>query len=171
MITRESAISANRRRRLRLTVAATALVTAASTITALAFAGPATALPIGQEVCAFDNLTISPATGWFPLTPARSITPGTETVAKATVAADVAVDTGAEVRLGWSINNSVPQESFFGPANFANHTEFAETRESFGLVFVGAGTTSIQPFVRVSGPAGKRAGLLNRCLALEAQTR
>ncbi|WP_254897316.1 hypothetical protein [Amycolatopsis sp. Hca4] len=75
-------------------------------------------------------------------------------------------------------------------------TEFAETRETFGLVFVGAGTTSIQPheqrtaagaevlrdrlrhalarcdgFVRVSGPAAARAGVLNRCFAVEAPTR
>ncbi|MER6799962.1 hypothetical protein, partial [Amycolatopsis mediterranei] len=139
-------------------------------ITAVAVADPASALPVGQATCDFSNLTLSPAVGWFPLTSSRSVTPGIETEAKITVTADVAVSAGAEVRLGWSINNNAPVESFFGPANFANHTEFAETRDTFGLVFVGAGTTTVQPFVRVNGPAAARAGLLNKCFAVEART-
>jgi hypothetical protein len=166
----ESARPGTTKRRIRLTAAAAALAAAASAVTTVVLAGPASALPTGQATCVFSNLTLSPASGWFPLTSARSVTPGIETEAKITAAADVAVDVGAEVRLGWSINGRTPVESFFGPANFANHTEFAETRDTFGLVFVGAGTTSIQPFVRVNGPAAARAGLLNRCFAVEALT-
>ena len=159
------------KRRVRLVAVAAALTAAASAVTAVVVAAPASALPVGQATCEFSNFTLSAAAGWLPLTSARSVTPGVETEAKVTAAADVAVDAGAELRIGWSVNNNAPVESFFGPANFANHTEFAETRETFGLLFIGAGTTTIQPFVRVSGPAAARAGMVNRCFAVEALTR
>ncbi|MGW4528309.1 hypothetical protein [Amycolatopsis sp. NPDC004378] len=157
--------------RRRVTALAAVLGAAAAAVTTVTLAEPASALPIGQATCTLSNLTISPATGWFPLTSARSVTPGVEGEAKVEAVADVAVDAGAEVRIGWSVNNQTPQESFFGPANFADHLEFAQTRSTFGLIFVGAGTTSVQPFVRLVGGTDKRAGLLNRCFTVEALTR
>jgi hypothetical protein len=89
---------------------------------------------------------------------------------KADVVADVGVDTAAEIRLGWSVNYGSPLEGTFGPSNFANHTEFWESRATCGLINVGAGTTTIQPFVRLSASADKRARLLHRCFSVEGST-
>ena len=78
--------------------------------------------------------------------------------------ADVGVDSGAGVRLGWSFNGKTPQEGMFGPANFANH----ETHTTFSLIPPGYGATTIQAFVRLNGPSGTTATLLHRCVAVEA---
>lgn len=42
----------------------------------------------------------------------------------AEITADVGVASGAEVRLGWAVNNGTPQKGVNGPANFANHQQF-----------------------------------------------
>ena len=161
-----------RRRRfgLRLAALGAALVAAAATATTLALAGPAAALPAPQSSCTAGPLTISPAVGFFPLTPARTVSVPTAATVKASLTSDVGVDAGAEVRLAWSLNNSALVEGAFGPANFANHAEFFETRSTFGLIPVGAGTVTVQPFVRVVGTSSKRATLLQRCVAVEAST-
>jgi hypothetical protein len=159
-----------RRFGVRLAALGAALVAAAATATTFALAGPAGALPASQSSCTASSFTISPASGFFPLASALTVSvPGATTV-KASLSADVGVDTGAEVRLAWSVNNATPLEGTFGPANLANHAEFFETRSTFGLIPVSAGTVTIQPFVRVSGAGGKLATFLHRCVALEAST-
>jgi hypothetical protein len=103
-------------------------------------------------------------------TDARSVTVSSPQTVKVEVTADIGVDSGAEVRLGWMINGSAPSEGTFGPANFANHQEFFETRSTFGLINIGPGTTTIQPWIRVSGSTDKKATLLHRCFTIEATT-
>ncbi|TDO42423.1 hypothetical protein [Paractinoplanes brasiliensis] len=63
---------------------------------------------------------------------------------KAEVVADAAVDAGAEMRLG--------------------------SRATFALIVVPAGTTTIQPWLRVNGATGKRGSYLHRRLTLESAT-
>ena len=95
------------------------------------------------------------------------------------VTADAGVDAGAEIRLAWQVSTSPgethttqPHEGVYGPANFANHQEFFETRTTFALFHLVAGRdTTIQPLIRVSGPATARATLLHRCFTIEFSTR
>jgi len=47
---------------------------------------------------------------------------------------------------------------------------FAGTRTAFALFGFGLGTSTLQPFVRLSGPAGSSATLLHRCALVEAST-
>ena len=159
-----------RRIRLRLAALGAALVAAAATVTTLVLAGPAEALPAAQSSCTAGTLALSPSVGFFPLTPARTVSVPNATTVKASVTADVGVDAGSEVRLAWSLNNAALVEGAFGPANFANHAEFFETRSTFALIPVSAGTVSIQPWVRVLSPNNRTATLLRRCVAIEAST-
>ncbi|MEU7835264.1 MULTISPECIES: hypothetical protein [unclassified Nonomuraea] len=68
------------------------------------------------------------------------------------------------------MNDSLKSEGAFGPANFANHQEFAETRSTFALITVGPGRTNIRPVIRINGPAGKTGSVLHRCVSVEAST-
>ncbi|MFG2004081.1 hypothetical protein ACGFNU_33475 [Spirillospora sp. NPDC048911] len=133
-------------------------------------ARPAGAIPVAQAGCEFSSFTLSPASGFLPLTNLRRVSPTSETFLKAEVTADVGVSAGAEVRLGWSVNSGRVTESFFGPANFANHQEFFETRSTFAIMSVGAGNQTVQPFVRVVGPSSARATFVNRCSTVEGST-
>lgn len=157
------------RRALGLTLTA-AVVAATATAMTFVDSKAAVAIPAAQSVCVASNIRIVPEFTWIALTPARSVFVGDATVLKAEAVADVGVDSGAEVRLGWSVNGSTPVEATFGPANFANHTEFSESRATFGLISVGAGTNTVQPFVRLSGASGKAANLLHRCFTVEGST-
>jgi hypothetical protein len=148
-----------------------ATVGAAAAIAATFVAArPAGALPIAQSGCNFGTIVPTTANGYIPLTNARTVSLSGDTFLKAEATADVGVDTGAEVRLAWSVNNNPPVESFFGPANFANHQEFFETRTTFAIISVGVGTRTIQPFIKVNGPSGAKATVLNRCSTVEAST-
>jgi hypothetical protein len=114
------------------------------------------------------TIAITGARGWVPLTDPIPITTN-RTLVKAEVTADVGVDAGAEVRLAWGITDHPITDGLFGPANFANHQEFFETRTTFMVTTLPDPTddTSIQPWVRVSGPPTARATLLHRCVSVE----
>ncbi len=157
----------------KISVAAAAAISAIVTLAAaLVLARPAGAFPDPQAICAMSTITATPASGYIPLTDPVFVrlNQGDSTILKAEVTADVGVDSGAEVRLAWSVNSAAPRESFYGPANFANHQQFFETRTTFGLFGISGGVTSVQPFIRVSGPTGTTATLLNRCITAEAST-
>jgi hypothetical protein len=156
--------------RSRKTLAAGVVGVAAALAGAVVVAHPAGAIPATQAGCEFGNLTLRPSSGLFPLTSARSVSIGTDQFVKLEAASDVGVTAGAEVRLAWSVNNATPLEGTFGPANFANHQEFFETRSTLGVANVGAGRVTVQPFVKVNGPSTASATLLNRCSTLEAFT-
>jgi hypothetical protein len=148
-----------------IAAALSAIVTLAAT---LALAGPAGAIQPAQTSCNMGTTTINSSSGWIPLTSVIPLPVGYSQTVMSVATADVGVDSGAEVRLGWSFNGQAPQEGAFGPANFANHQQFFETRTTFSLIPPGFGATSIQAFVRLSGPSGTTATFLHRCVAVEA---
>jgi hypothetical protein len=161
---------------LRSRTAAVITAAGAAAILAVTFvqAQPAGALPRPQAVCNLGTISITAARGYVPLTDPITVTPSLDAV-KAEVSADIGVDAGAEVRLAWKMdqgnNHFAPEEGKEGPANFANHQEFFETRTTFALFGPGAGIpATITPMVRVSGPPTARATLLHRCFTLEAAT-
>ncbi|HYV78433.1 MAG TPA: hypothetical protein VE979_09920 [Streptosporangiaceae bacterium] len=163
-------------RALRSRTAAVATAAGAAAVLTATFvqAQPAGALPRPQAVCDLGTIAITAARGYVPLTDPITVTPSLDAV-KAEVTADVGVDAGAEVRIAWKMdqgnNHFAPQEGQEGPANFANHQEFFETRTTFALFGPGAGVpATITPMVRVSGPPTARATLLHRCFTLEAAT-
>ncbi|SEH03664.1 hypothetical protein SAMN05444920_14130 [Nonomuraea solani] len=154
----------------RMAASAAALGAAAMVAATIASVQPAAAVPAAQAGCQIGSFALTPALGWLALTAPRTVTVSSAQFIKAEVTADAGVDAAAEIRLGWSVNGSAPAEGVFGPANFADHQEFFETRSTFALVSVGAGTTTIQPFVRLSGAANKRATVLRRCSSAEGST-
>jgi hypothetical protein len=161
---------------LRSRTAAAITAAGAAAILAATFvqAQPAGALPRPQAVCNLGTISITAARGYVPLTDPITVTPSLDAV-KAEVSADVGVDAGAEVRLAWKMdqgnNHFAPEEGQEGPANFANHQEFFETRTTIAVFGPGAGVpATITPMVRVSGPPTARATLLHRCFTLEAAT-
>jgi len=159
-----------RRITVRLAALTAALTAAAATVLSLGLAAPAGAIAAAQSDCLPDNTNFFGA-GFIGLTArALSVSVKGATTVKAEATADVSVPAGAEVRLAWSVNGGTPQEGTFGPANFANHTEFAETRSTFGLIPVAAGTTTIRPFLRISGPNLTVVSILHRCATVEAST-
>jgi hypothetical protein len=160
-------------RRQKIAVAALA-GTIAVLVATLVQAGPAQAIPPAQAICNLGTIAVTGARGYVPLTDPIHFTPDVNVI-KAQVTADAGVDAGAEIRLAWQFdiggNVPPPQEGVFGPANFANHQEFFETRSTFALFHLVAGrNTTIQPFIRVSGPATARATLLHRCFTIEFAT-
>jgi hypothetical protein len=159
----------SRRRKVVAAVAACGVVAA---ITTFALGRPASALPLSQAMCDARGfpLTASSA-GYVGLidNPVFVDVPAATTV-KVEVTADVSVQAGSELRLTYSLNDSLKQEGTFGPANFANHQEFAETRSTFALIPVGPGRTNIRPVIRLNGPAGKTGVVLHRCVSVEAST-
>lgn len=160
-------------RRQKIAVA-TAIGAAAVLASTLVQAGPAQALPPAQAICNMSTIAVTAARGFVPLTDPIHFTPTTDVV-KGEVTADVGVDAGAEVRLAWLIDIGGtppdPNEGHVGPANFANHQEFFETRTTFALFRLVAGrNTTITPLIRVSGPSTARATALHRCFTIEATT-
>ncbi|UBU18569.1 hypothetical protein [Nonomuraea gerenzanensis] len=158
------------RRSIRWSRGAAAVGTVALVAAAVTSVQPAGAVPAAQAGCQAASFGATPALGWLALTAPRTVTVTSSQFIKAEVTADVGVDAGAELRLGWAINGSAPFEGTFGPANFANHQEFFETRSTFALISVGAGTTTVQPFVRLIGASAKRATVLHRCSSAEGNT-
>ena len=134
---------------------------------------PALALPTAQGRCATAFTTITTASGFQPMSGLLlSINNGASprnTVVQ--VSADIGVDPGAEVRIGYSIDGGAPVEGVFGPANLANHQEFWETRTTMAIVRLPAGVHSVAPYWRISGVAGKNAFMTARCATIEGVTK
>jgi hypothetical protein len=118
--------------------------------------------------CDSSTITVRPNQGEIAFTdlPAR-ITVASPMQVKVEVTADVGVPAGSELRLTYVTNEGTLDEGRVGPANFANHQEFFETRTTFALINVNAGTSILWPRVRLSGPAGATATLLHRCISVE----
>jgi hypothetical protein len=164
-------------RALRSRTAAAAAAAGAAAVLAATFAQaqPAAAIPSAQEVCTMGSFAVTAARGFVPLTDPIHFVPDVDAI-KAEVTADAGVDAGAEIRLGWTfsedgVSGGPPLEGNFGPANFANHQQFFETRTTFALFHLVAGhNTTIQPWIRVSGPATASATVLHRCFTIEFAT-
>jgi hypothetical protein len=123
--------------------------------------------------CASDRISITSNDGTQPISGTTLFVTHNETNPKGIVhfSANVGVETGAEVRISYSVNGSAPQENLFGPANLANHQEFREARHVMAVIpslpLVFELTNAIQPFWRVSGAPGKRAVMGKRCATVE----
>src|SRR5438045_3070787 len=85
-----------------IAAALSAIVTLAAT---LALAGPAGAIQPAQTSCNMGTTTITPSSGWIPLTSVIPLPVGYSQTVMSVATADVGVDSGAEVRLGWSFNS------------------------------------------------------------------
>ena len=158
-------INAIRNRTAAAAGVAAAAGAAAALAATLAGAGPARATEPRTARCDLGTITITPANGLVPLTAPITFSASLSDIVRPEVTADVGVDPGAEVRLTWSVDGSMLSEGTLSPANFANHQQFFETRTTFGLGTVHQPGT-IQPFVRVNGPAGATATLLHRCISV-----
>jgi hypothetical protein len=157
-----------RRRAIRAALAATAVALVAVVASAVTLVVTRTDAVASEAVCVPGTLTLVPSTTYTPFAdPLFGESNGAEPAMLA-VTADIGVDSGAEVRLAWALNGQPPKEAAFGgPANFANHTEFMETRTSW-TAFGVSSATKVQPFVRLSGPPGTTATLIHRCFMVEA---
>jgi len=82
--------------------------------------------------------------------------------------ADAGVDSLAEIRLAYRVDAGPIQIA--GAQNFANHTEYWQTRHSMVVLSVPAGTHTIRPYWRISGSPGKNGVIASRCLTAEAYT-
>ena len=134
------------------------------------------AVPASQRSCSvtpndYGNLnTIQASDGWQPVA-GISVTVNNGTTAKNVIlqfAADAGVDDKAEIRLGYSVDGG-PVEHF-GPQNFANHTQYWETRYNLSVATIGAGVHTIVPFWRISGIPSAQGVMDDRCLTAERVT-
>jgi hypothetical protein len=151
-------------------VAAAAGMAAAGFGVAAALSSPAQAIPAAQRSCAFSVLSNVPASSWQAVT-GSVVTINNGTVARNVVVnfnADAGVTSAAEIRVGYRIDAGAIQTP--GAQNFANHTEYWQTRHSMVVMYVPSGTHKIQPYWRISGGAGTSGVIYSRCLTAEAYT-
>jgi hypothetical protein len=130
----------------------------------------AQAIPVPQQSCAQGTLSNSAANGWQPV-PGAVVSVNNGAVGRRVVVnfnADAGVDPDAEIRLGYRVDAGAVQTP--GAQNFANHTQYWQTRHSMAVLSVPAGSHRIQPYWRISGAAGKQGVLAGRCLTAEAFT-
>ncbi len=142
---------------------------AAGSVGTLALAGSAEAIPTAQRHCAFDVRTNVPANGWQPVNSAVVVRNGS--VARTVVVnlnADAGVSPNAEIRMAYRVDGGPIQ--IRGAQNFANHTQYWQTRHSMVVIPVPAGTHTIRPYWRISGAVGTSGVIANRCLTAEAYT-
>jgi hypothetical protein len=136
------------------------------------FSGSAEAVPAVQRSCAFQLKSIASDDGWQQLGLGVTIDNGPAArQVLAQLATDMGVDSGAEVRVGYSIDGGSVREKVFGPGNLANHTEFWQTRNTIAVVPLGAGVHTITPYWRISGVSGKHGFFEDGCFVVEGRTR
>ena len=132
-------------------------------------AGPAQAIPYYQKACAFDARSNTVSSGWQPVNSFVQVNNGS--VGRYVVVnfnADAGVSTLAEIRLGYRVDSGVIQTP--GAQNFANYTQFWQTRHSMVVLYVPAGWHTIRPYWRISGALGKSGVIAARCLTAEGYT-
>ena len=134
--------------------------------------GTAEAIPVPQKQCNFNYQTIKAEDGWRPMGMGVTVRNGdSPRKLVAQLAADLGVDTLAEVRVGYQIDGGPVQERVFGPANLANHTEYWQTRSTIAVIPTPRGTHTVTPYWRVSGSTGKQAYFQTGCFTVEGRTR
>jgi hypothetical protein len=130
---------------------------------------PAEAIPYYQKACAFDVRTNTAVNGWQPVNSFVQINNGA--VGRFVVVnfnADAGVSTLAEIRLGYRVDGGAVQTP--GAQNFANYTQYWQTRHSMVVIYVPAGWHTIRPYWRISGSVGKSGVIAARCLTAEGYT-
>jgi hypothetical protein len=133
--------------------------------------GTAEAVPSAQSTCAFGVRSLTGADGWQSLGLGVSIHNGTATSRViAQLAADIGVDSHAEVRVGYSIDGGPVQEKVYGPGNLANNTEFWQTRSTLAVIPLASGSHTVTPYWRISGSGGSKAAFEGGCFTVEGRT-
>jgi hypothetical protein len=156
-------------KRTGMAAAAAALAAAGFGLSAL-LSPPAAAIPAAQKSCAFTALSNVPANGWRHVT-GSAVTVKNGASGRYVVVnfnADAGVTANAEIRLGYRIDAGAVITP--GAQNFANHTQYWQTRHSMVVVYVAKGNHTIRPYWRISGGAGTSGVIHNRCLTAEAYT-
>jgi hypothetical protein len=151
------------------TAAAAAVMLAAGSAGTLALAGSAEAIPVAQKHCAFDVRGNAPASGWQPVNSVVQINNGS--VGRYVVVnfnADAGVSPNAEIRIAYRVDGGPLQ--IRGAQNFANHTQYWQTRHSMVVIPVPRGVHTIRPYWRISGGAGTSGVIAARCLTAEVAT-
>jgi hypothetical protein len=134
-----------------------------------AVSGPAQAIPVYEKSCAFDIAGNTAINGWRPVNSVVTVANGLAgRYVVVNFNADAGVDTLAEIRVGYRLDAGSVQTP--GAQNFANHTEYWQTRHSMVVLYVPAGTHQIRPYWRISGAVGKNGVIAARCLTAEAYT-
>lgn len=164
MSTAPSSIS---RRKKALLGAGTAVVAGVGLSTMVA--APAEAIPYYQKACAVDARSNTATSGWQPVNSAVRVNNGSSgRYVVVNLNADAGVSTLAEIRLGYRVDSGGIQTP--GAQNFANHTQYWQTRHSMVVLWVPAGWHTIRPYWRISGSAGKTGVIAARCLTAEGYT-
>ena len=78
--------------------------------------------------------------------------------------ADAGVDSGAEMRVTFGVDNGPTLYS--GPQNFANHTEYYQARSTVAVISIPPGAHTIRPYVFVQGPVGSAGYVDDRCMVV-----
>jgi hypothetical protein len=132
-------------------------------------AAPADAIPYYQKACAFDVRSNTSTSGWQPVNSAVRVNNGsTGRYVVVNFNADAGVSTLAEIRLAYRVDSGAIQTP--GAQNFANYTQYWQTRHSMVVVWVPAGWHTIRPYWRISGSVGKSGVIAARCLTAEGYT-
>lgn len=161
-------LSLSRSKRATVLAAAASLLAGAGATAALT--SPAQAIPVPQKSCTFSVLGNTAVNGWRPVA-GSVVSINNGPVGRYVVVnfnADAGVDTLAEIRLGYRVDAGPIQTP--GAQNFANHTEYWQTRHSMVVMYVPPGVHRIQPYWRISGAPGKNGVIHSRCLTAEAYT-
>ena len=133
-----------------------------------ALGGAAQAIPLHEKSCKFDVAGNTAVNGWRPVNSSVRVVNNVGRYVVVNFNADAGVDTLAEIRLGYRVDAGPIQTA--GAQNFANHTEYWQTRHSMVVLAVPVGTHTIRPYWRISGAAGKNGVIAARCLTAEAYT-
>ena len=80
------------------------------------------------------------------------------------LSADAGVGTASEMRMTFSVDGAAG--TYYGPQNFANHTEFWQTRSTTAMISVPPGVHQIVPQFFVQGPAGASGVIDDRCMTV-----
>lgn len=159
----------NRMKRAALATTAVGLAAGGFGVSAV-LSSPAAAIPTSQRSCAFTVLNNVPTNGWQPVT-SSAVTINNGAAGRYVVVnfnADAGISPNAEIRLGYSVDGGAVQTP--GAQNFANYTQYWQTRHNMVVMYVGSGTHSIQPYWRISGGAGTSGVIASRCLTAEGYT-
>jgi hypothetical protein len=133
-----------------------------------ALGGAAQAIPLYEKSCKTDVASNTAVNGWRAVNSAVRVQNNVGRYVVVNFNADAGVDSLAEIRLGYRVDAGPVQ--LVGAQNFANHTEYWQTRHSMVVLAIPAGTHTIRPYWRISGAPGKNGVIAARCLTAEAYT-
>jgi hypothetical protein len=160
-------IDSMKRRMTAVSLVAVSVLAGVGATTALG--GAAQAIPYYEKSSKLDVASNTAVNGWLPVNSSvRVANNASSRYVVVNFNADAGVDSLAEIRLGYRVDSGPIQT--VGAQNFANHTEYWQTRHSMVVLAVPAGTHTIRPYWRISGSAGKNGIIAARCLTAEAYT-